>query len=57
MKIQKIGVALGGQKKKIKHFIKKNYNKVVKSTGISKVYHTTNKEDIITLATKASKKF
>ncbi len=56
MKIQKIGVALGGQKKKIKHFIKKNYNKVVKSTGISKVYHTTNKEDIITLATKASKK-
>ena len=56
MKILKIGVALGAQKKPIKELIKKNYQKVIKTTGISKVFHATSKEDIISLATKASKK-
>ncbi|MDB9940751.1 ketoacyl-ACP synthase III [Candidatus Pelagibacter sp.] len=56
MKILKIGVALGTQKIKVKDIIKKNYQKVIKTTGISKVFHATNKEDIISLATKASKK-
>ena len=56
MKILKIGVALGSQKKTIKDLIKKNYKKIIKTTGISKVFHATDKEDIISLATKASKK-
>jgi len=56
MKILKIGVAVGSQKILVKDLIKKNYKKVIKATGISKVYHVTNKEDIISLATKASKK-
>ena len=57
MKILKIGVALGSQKIPVKDLIKKNYKKVIKATGISKVFHVANKEDIISLATKASKKF
>ena len=56
MKILKIGVALGAQKKLVKDLIKKNYQKVIKTTGISKVFHVTRQEDIISLATKASKK-
>jgi len=56
MKILKIGIALGSQKKLIKDLIKKNYQKVIKTTGISKVFHVSPEEDIISLATKASKK-
>ncbi len=56
MKILKIGTALGSKKIKIQDVIKKNYQKIIKTTGISKVFHVTAKEDIISLATKASKK-
>ena len=56
MKILKIGTALGSQKRLIKDITKKNYQKVIKTTGISKVFHVTDEEDIINLATKASKK-
>jgi len=56
MKILKIGTALGSKKIKIQDLIKKNYQKIIKTTGISKVFHVTAKEDIISLATKASKK-
>lgn len=56
MKILKIGTALGSQKRLIKEIIKKNYQKVIKTTGISKVFHVSAEEDIISLATKASKK-
>ena len=56
MKILKIGTALGSQKRLIKDITKKNYQKVIKTTGISKVFHVTDEEDIISLATKASKK-
>jgi 3-oxoacyl-[acyl-carrier-protein] synthase III len=56
MKILKIGFALGSQKKTIKSLINKNYQKIIKTTGISKVFHVSSDEDIISLATKASKK-
>jgi 3-oxoacyl-[acyl-carrier-protein] synthase-3 len=56
MKILKIGFALGSQKIKVKSIIKKNYEKIVKTTGISKIFHVSNQEDIISLANKASKK-
>lgn len=56
MKIEKVGIALGGQKIKIKNLLNQNYKKVIETTGISQVYHSTDKEDIISLATKASKK-
>jgi 3-oxoacyl-[acyl-carrier-protein] synthase-3 len=56
MKIEKVGIALGGQKIKIKDLLNQNYKKVIETTGISQVYHSTDKEDIISLATKASKK-
>ncbi len=56
MKIEKVGIALGEQKIKIKDLLNQNYKKVIETTGISQVYHSTDKEDIISLATKASKK-
>ena len=56
MKILKIGFALGSQKIAIKSLINKNYQKIIKTTGISKVFHISGEEDIISLATKASKK-
>lgn len=56
MKILKIGVALGKQKLFVKDLVKKNYQKVIKATGISKVFHVSKEEDIISLAVKASKK-
>ena len=56
MKIQNIGIALGSHKKLVKDLLKKNYQKVFKTTGISKVFHVSAEEDIISLATEASKK-
>jgi len=56
MKIQKIGFALGSQKKTIKSLVSRNYERIIKTTGISKIFHVSDKEDIISLATKASKK-
>ena len=56
MKIQNIGIALGSRKKLVKDLLKKNYKKVYKTTGISKVFHVSAEEDIISLATEASKK-
>ena len=34
---------------------KKSYKKVIETTGISKVFHVGANEDIVSLATKASK--
>ena len=56
MKIRQIGIALGAKKILVKDLIKKNYKKVIETTGISKVFHVNEQEDIISLATKASKK-
>ena len=56
MKIHKIDFALGSQKKTIKSLVKKNYKKVINTTGISKTFHVSDEEDIISLAAKASKK-
>ena len=56
MKIHKIGIALGSKKILVKNIIKKSYKKVIKTTGISKVFHVGANEDIVSLATKASKK-
>lgn len=56
MKILKIDFALGSQKKTIKSLVNHNYKRIIKATGISKIFHVSDKEDIISLATKASKK-
>ena len=56
MKIHKIGIALGSKKILIKNIIKKSYKKIIETTGISKVFHVGKNEDIVSLATKASKK-
>lgn len=56
MKILRISFALGSQKIPIKSLINKNYQKIINTTGISRVFHISSEEDIISLATKASKK-
>ncbi len=56
MKIHKISIALGSKKILVKNLISKSYKKVIETTGISKVFHVATNEDIISLATKASKK-
>jgi len=56
MKIHKIEFALGSQKNTVKSLVSKNFKKVINTTGISKVFHVSDKEDIISLAAKASKK-
>tara|TARA_Y100000389_G_scaffold160828_1_gene163117 strand:+ start:1679 stop:2590 length:912 start_codon:yes stop_codon:yes gene_type:complete len=56
MKILKIDFALGSQKKSIKSLVSRNYERIIKATGISKIFHVSEKEDIVSLATKASKK-
>ena len=38
MKIQKIGFALGSQKKTIKSLVSRNYERIIKTTGISKFF-------------------
>lgn len=56
MKIKNICYQLGSKKISINEFVKKNTKKIIQITGIDKVFHVSKKEDIITLAVKASKK-
>ena len=56
MKIQKVEYALGSNIFDIKKYLGKNYKRVLETTGIKKTYHASRKEDIISLALKASKK-
>ena len=56
MKIKKISYVLGSESVNIKSFAKKNYNKIIATTGISKIFKVSKNEDIITLALKAVKK-
>ena len=56
MKIQKVEYALGSNILDLKKYLGKNYKRVLETTGIKKTYHVSKKEDIISLALKASKK-
>lgn len=56
MKINKISYALGSETVDIKNIVKKNYSKIIETTGISKIFKISKNEDIITLAVKAAKK-
>ena len=56
MKIQKVEYALGSNIFDIKKYLGKNYKRVLETTGIKRTYHASKKEDIISLALKASKK-
>ena len=56
MKINKISYALGSESVNIKSIAKKNYNKIIDTTGIPKIFKVSKNEDIITLALKAAKK-
>ena len=56
MKIHKIGFALGSKAISIRSILGKSFQKVNKVTGISRVYHVSDNEDTVSLATKASKK-
>ena len=56
MKIEKVDYALGSNKLDLKKYLGKNFKRVFDTTGIKKTYHSSKNEDIISLATKASKK-
>lgn len=56
MKIDKVGYALGSSKLDLKKYLGKNFYRVLKTTGIKKIYHSSKNEDIISLAVKAARK-
>jgi 3-oxoacyl-[acyl-carrier-protein] synthase III len=56
MEIKKIAYAIGSKKNSIKNLSYKNYNKIIKITGIKNTFNVSNKEDIISLSVKAAKK-
>ena len=56
MKIEKVDYALGSNKLDLKKYLGKNFKRVFDTTGIKKTYHSSKNEDIISIATKASKK-
>ena len=56
MKIKRVEYALGSNVLDLKKYLGKSYKRVLETTGIKKTFHVSKKEDIITLALKASKK-